>query len=106
MSQRWAKLVGIAFAANVVAVVIVAVVLTNQATTNRSLIHDLGRDKASIAQLQSTNCKLRRFALAAARARAVAATHDPSPAERKADLQAAKEYHDLAQSAGNTSCSG
>lgn len=64
---------------------------------NRSAISQINHDKASIIQLERTNCALKSFLLQAEKARLKTAHDDKTPAQKQADLAAAAGYHRLAR---------
>lgn len=70
------------------------------------IVRRLGRDKASIVGLETTNCKLRAFMLTAAAARRATAMHDPTAAAVETDRKAASAYEALASSLRNQLCRG
>lgn len=74
---------------------------------NRNLqrtVHDLNRDKASIRQLETSNCTVKEFLLSSARLRRRLATTEPTAAKRAADLQAARVSDRLARAESNQLC--
>ena len=72
---------------------------------NREQVHDLQETKASVHQLENTNCALRKFLATAAEARQSAAEKDKDPIQRATDLRAAVQYRVLAEKFdGKASC--
>jgi hypothetical protein len=67
------------------------------AIANREAINGIRRNRATIGQLQSTNCALKKFLLRAREARLRTASHS-SGAERRIALRTARGYFVLAQS--------
>lgn len=71
---------------------------------NREAVHDVKVTKASVLQLQRTNCALRGFLLAAGQARVRSAKNDVTLRQRESDLRAAASYARLAHTFDGRSC--
>lgn len=102
--RRWE--IAVAFLINVAAIVVVTVLLTHQINVNDIALNELQKDKASITQLERTDCKLRSFMISAARSRRRTAALDTDPKKKKIDEQATKSYQLLADSLKNERCAG
>lgn len=63
--------------------------------TNRQAVHRLKQDKASIIQLERTNCGLRKTLTTARAARVSASEQDKSQRRKRTDLAAIKGYDEV-----------
>lgn len=73
------------------------------AASNRRAIRQLSRDKASISQLERSNCRVRQFLLNSVHFRLRIAMGETG-ARRRADLRAARTSQRLADAEANERC--
>jgi hypothetical protein len=101
--KRWQ--VTAAFVANVVAIVVIAILLTNAINNNHNALKELKHQKASVIQLETTNCRLRTFMREAASARMQLAQTE-SRKQARIDNNTAAQYLQLVKDLSNQLCRG
>jgi hypothetical protein len=101
-ARRW-EVVG-AFLFNVIAVVVVAVIITHNSSKTNHAVAELQHQKASISQLERSNCKTKVFLVSSAHLRYRLYKADTTPKKKAADKAAVVTSIRLANGFSNEAC--
>ena len=100
--RRWQIVAAFMFL--VASYVVGVVLLQEQIQGNHNTIHLVIRNKATITELETTNCKIKKFLLSSAALRHRLSERDLKPKQKAEDAEAAKVSLKLANSFRNDLC--